>query len=136
MMYTNQSIDWQGKLLGRYRLLQLLGRGGMGEVWLGEDTQLRRHIAVKMLPVAQMSDAAYLQDFEREARAAAALEHPNILPVHDFGKQQIGEDSIVTYLIMPYIQGGSLRDRLRTGNGPLPPNEMLHYLRQAAQAID
>lgn len=87
-MYANQSIDWQGKMLGRYCLLQLLGRGGMGEVWLGEDTQLRRHIAVKMLPVTHMSDATYLQDFEREARAIAALEHPNILPVHDFGNMQ------------------------------------------------
>jgi serine/threonine protein kinase len=136
MMYMNQSIDWQGKMLGRYRLLQLLGRGGMGEVWLGEDTQLRRQIAVKMLPIAHMSDVTYLQDFEREARAAAALEHPNILPVHDFGKQQIAEDRVITYLIMPYIHGGSLRDRLRTVNGPLPPDEALHYLQQAAQAID
>lgn len=126
MMYTNQSIDWQGKMLGRYRLLQLLGRGGMGEVWLGEDTQLRRHIAVKMLPVAQMSNVTYLQD----------LEHPNILPVHDFSKQQIAEDQIVTYLIMPHIQGRSLRERVRAVNGPLPPDKMLHYLRQTAQAID
>ena len=135
-MYTNQSIDWQGKVLGRYRLLQLLGRGGMGEVWLGEDTQLRRHIAVKMLPATQINDSTYLQDFEREARAIAALEHPNILPVHDFGKQQIAEDRVVTYLIMPHISGGSLRDRMRAASGPLTPDEMLHYLRQAAQAIN
>ena len=124
------------QVLGRYRLIQRIGVGGMGEVWLGEDTQLRRNIAVKMLPVAQMNDETYLQDFEREARAAAALEHPNILPVHDFGKQQIAHDRVVTYLIMPFIQGGSLRDRVRTMNGPLPPEEMLHYLQQAAQAID
>lgn len=135
-MQANQSIDWQNKLLGRYRLLHMLGRGGMGEVWLGEDTQLRRRIAVKLLPVTQTTDTTYLQDFEREARAAATLEHPNILPVHDFGKQQVSENSLVTYLILPYINDGSLRDRVRAVGGPLPPNETLHYLRQAAQAID
>lgn len=135
-MQAHQSIDWQNKMLGRYRLLNKLGQGGMGEVWLGEDTQLRRRIAVKLLPVTQTTDAAYLQDFEREARAAAALEHPNILPVHDFGKQQISKNGLVTYLILPYINGGSLRDRVRSVKGLLPPNEILQYLRQAAQAID
>jgi len=107
----------------------------MGEVWLADDTQLRRQVAVKLLPYVVVSDQNYLRDFEREARAAAALEHPHILPVHDFGEQQAG-DSVITYIIMPYITGGSLQERLREINGPLPTDEALYYLRQAAQAID
>jgi serine/threonine protein kinase len=71
-------------MLGRYEVTRFLGRGGMGEVWLAEDTQLRRQIAVKLLPAAFAHDQQYLQAFEREARAAASLDHPNILPVHDF----------------------------------------------------
>jgi serine/threonine protein kinase/WD40 repeat protein len=108
----------------------------MGEVWLAEDSQLKRQVALKLLPSVRTSDTAYRADFEREARAAAALEHPNILPVHDFGEQPIEQDMIVTYLVTPFISGGSLRDRLRAANGPLPPTEALHYLKQAAQAID
>jgi serine/threonine protein kinase len=135
MMNTHQADDWQGKMLGRYQLIRMLGRGGMGEVWLAEDTQLRRKVAVKLLPYVVISDQGYLRDFEREARAAAALEHPHILPVHDFGEQPVG-DTVITYIIMPYITGGSLRERLHGFNGPLPTDEALYYLRQAAQAID
>src|SRR5438876_8909942 len=97
-----QSGSWENKMLGRYRLKRLLGRGGMGEVWLAEDTQLLRQVAVKLLPIVRTTDRDYLQDFEREARAAAALEHPHILPVHDFGDQQIAEGEVITYLITPY----------------------------------
>lgn len=135
-MNEPSSLSWQGKMLGRYQVTRFLGRGGMGEVWLAEDTQLRRQIAVKLLPAAFAYDQQYLQAFEREARAAAALDHPNILPVHDFGQQQVGPDSIVTYLIMLYIADGSLRERIHAAKGPLAPAEALHYLRQAAQAID
>jgi len=134
-MDMRRSGDWQGKMLGRYRVIRLLGRGGMGEVWLAEDTQLHRQVAVKLLPFVVASDQGYLRDFEREARAAAALDHPHILAVHDFGEQQEG-DTIVTYIVMPYITGGSLRDRLRGAGGPLSTDEVLHYLRQAAEAID
>ena len=133
-MGINQSGDWQNKMLGRYRLLRLLGRGGMGEVWLAEDTQLRRQVAVKLLPRVSVAERSYLKDFEHEARAAATLEHPHILPIHDFGEQQVAEDEIVTYLITPYISGGSLRDRIRSIGGPLPGDEAMSYLRQAAEA--
>ena len=139
-MQMSAGDNWQGKMVGRYRLIQLLGRGGMGEVWLAEDSQLRRQVAAKLLPAVLASDRSYLQNFEREARAAAALEHPHILPVHDFGDQRIAEDEVVTYLIMPHITGGSLRDRIQDVTGSthrrLSSNEALHYLRQAAQAID
>ena len=135
-MDTHASGTWQQKMLGRYKLLRLLGRGGMGEVWLAEDTQLLRQVAIKVLPSVLAADRGYLEDFAREARAAAALEHPHILPVHDFGEQQIGEDEIVTYLVTPYMSGGSLRERILAARGPLPATEVMSYLRQAAQAID
>ena len=127
---------WRGKTLGRYAISHLLGRGGMGEVWLATDARLGRQVALKLLPAVHANDQIYLQAFEREARAAAALDHPNILPVHDFGKEQVAPDMLVTYLIMPYIAGGSLRDLMRKADGPLFPGEALHYLRQVAQAID
>lgn len=127
---------WQNKMFGRYRMLRMLGKGGMGEVWLAEDTQLLRQVAVKLLPPVGSGDRHYLQAFEREARAAASLEHPHILPVHDFGEQETAEQEVITYFITPYISGGSLQDLLRTIGGPLSPAEGLNYLRQAAQAID
>ena len=135
-MSAHQARSWQNSMLGRYRLLRLLGRGGMGEVWLAQDAQLRRHVAVKVLPAVFAADRSYLQDFEREAQSAAALEHPHILPIHDFGEQRTNGDEVVTYLIMPYIEGGSLLDRIRLVNGPFPTTEVLSYLRQAAEAID
>lgn len=135
-MLTNQTIDWQGQMLGRYRMLHLIGRGGMGEVWLAEDTELRRQVAVKLLPSVLASDETYLHAFEYEARAAATLEHPHILPVHDFGEQYIADDEVVTYLITPYMTGGSLRDLMRKTSRPLPLDETLKYLKQAAQAVD
>src|SRR6266700_2903222 len=135
MNKSNIAQSVPGMTLGRYHLLQRIGQGGMGEVWLADDTQLRRQVAVKLLPYVVVSNQGYLGDFEREARAAAALEHPHILPVHDFGEQQVG-DTVIPYIIMPYITGGSLCERLRAMNGPLPTEEALHYLRQAAQAID
>lgn len=135
-MENKRAQDWQGRMLDRYRLIRMLGKGGMGEVWLGEDTQLRRQVAVKLLPTVHASDENYLRAFAYEARAAAALEHPNILPVHDFGEVPDEENGVVTYLIMPYMAGGSLKERIHTANGPLPVKEALQYLRHAALAID
>jgi serine/threonine protein kinase/WD40 repeat protein len=135
-MLTNRAMDWQGRMLGRYRLTRQLGRGSMGEVWLAEDTQRRRQVAVKLLPPVLATDQSYLQAFAHEARMAAALEHPNILPLHDSGEEQTAGDEVVTYLIMPYMTGGSLRDRLQQAKQPLSIDEALQYLRQAARAID
>ena len=135
-MLTQQSMDWQGRMLGRYRLLQLIGRGAMGEVWQAEDSQLRRQVAIKVLPRVLAGDAHYLDAFAYEARTAAALEHPHILPIHDFGKAQTAQDEVTTYLIMPLINGGSLSQRIRSAHGLLPVAECLHYLKQAAEAID
>lgn len=130
------SGDWQGKMIGRYQLLQLLGRGGMSEVWLATDTQLLRQVALKLLPTVLTNDRAYLQDFAYEARAAASLEHPHILGIHDFGEQEGERGEVIPYLVMPHVPGGTLRERLSAAQGPLPIQESLRYLRQAAQAID
>src|SRR5579884_1951572 len=98
--------------LGRYRVLRRLGRGGMGEVWLCEDPRLRRQVAVKTLPVHTQQDEEFVQRFEREAEAAAALNHPHIVQVHDYGKQILPDETVITYIVMPYIDGGSLSERL------------------------
>ncbi len=134
-MQTYRTSDWGGKMLGRYRLVRPLGHGGMGEVWQAEDTELQRQVAAKLLPSALSSETAYLRAFEHEARTAASLEHPHILPVHDFGEEQV-ENEIIPYLIMPLITGGSLHDRMSAASGLLPLAESLSYLRQAAEAIE
>src|SRR5436309_2825129 len=127
------------RTLGRYLLLRRIGKGGMGEVWLGEDPRLHRQIAIKTLPLHNSSDREFLQRFEREARAAAALNHPHILPVHDYGEQTLPDGQGVTYIVMPYIPGGTLADRLKAMTAEkkiLPAHEAINYLRQAAEAID
>lgn len=124
--------------LGRYRLIQCIGVGGMGEVWLGEDPALHRQVAIKTLPLHNQNDNEFLQRFEREARAAA-LNHPHILPVHDFGKQMLPNGQTITYIAMPYVGGGSLADRIQTladHHLKISPAEALGYLAQAADAID
>ncbi len=84
--------------LGRYQLVRRIGRGGMGEVWLAGDPRLQRQVAIKVLPLRKRDDQEFLVRFEREARAAASLHHPHILPVHDYGQQQMPDDQTVTYL--------------------------------------
>src|SRR5579884_2816529 len=98
--------------LGRYRLLRRIGRGGMGEVWLAEDPLLNRQVAIKTLPRRSQSDNEYVERFEREARVAASLSHPHILPIHDYGKQPLPNGQVITYIVMPHITGGTLADRL------------------------
>lgn len=97
-----------GRHLGRYRLLRELGRGGMGTVYEAEDTALKRRVAVKVLPADVSSDRAALQRFVREARSAAALNHPNVVTVHDVGRQ--GD---VWFMAMELIGGESAEIRLR-----------------------
>jgi serine/threonine protein kinase len=111
----------------------------MGEVWLGEDPRLHRQVAVKTLPLRSQLDQEFLQRFEREARAAAALNHPHILPVHDYGEQAMSDGQTNTYIVMTYVSGGTLAGRLMTlstHNRLMPHDEAMSYLSQAAQAID
>lgn len=96
-----------GRSLGRYRIVEKLGAGGMGEVYLAEDTRLRRKVALKILPGNIAADADRLRRFEREAHSASALNHPNILTIHEFGAE--GEKH---FLASEFVEGETLRDRL------------------------
>jgi eukaryotic-like serine/threonine-protein kinase len=104
---------------GRYTIERHLGSGGMASVWLARDERLERAVAIKLMADTLADDERWLARFTREARAAAALSHPNIVKVFDFGVEDHRP-----YLVMAYVPGGSLRDRLRDG-GPLPEPEAL-----------
>jgi TolB-like protein/Flp pilus assembly protein TadD len=99
-----------GSRLGPYEIVSLLGAGGMGEVYRARDSRLGRDVAVKVLPASFSQDAERLRRFEKEARAASALNHPNILTIYD-----VGTHEGAPYLISELLEGESLRDRLRGG---------------------
>ena len=103
-----------GSRLGPYEILAPLGAGGMGEVYRARDGRLGREVAIKVLPAEVAGDAERLERFEREARAAAALNHPNILAVHDLGTHEGAP-----FLVCELLEGETLRDRLRAGR-PAP----------------
>lgn len=126
-------------MLGRYRILKRLGRGGMGDVWLGEDPRLHRQVAIKTLPTHNQSDREFSLRFEREAQAAAALNHPHILPIHDYGEHLQPDGQVITYIVMPYIAGGSLAEWITAQlarSTTVPIQEAITLLSQAAEAID
>src|SRR5437588_5985088 len=123
-----------GTVLGTCTLQRLIGQGGMGAVYLAQQSRPRRQVAVKvLLPAATLKPhqlAAFLERFRRETDAAASLEHPNIVPVHEYG-----ERDGLAYLVMPYISGGTLRDVMeREGAFALP--KAVSYLEQVAAALD
>ncbi|HEX5503420.1 MAG TPA: protein kinase [Thermomicrobiales bacterium] len=121
----------EGSVLNqRYVLAHRVGRGGFAEVYEATDQSLQRRVAVKILLPQLSEDPAFLAGFAREAQQVARLEHPHILPVYDYG--QI-EDT--AYLVMPYVDGGTLRQRLRAGPR-LTLDETGDLLRQAAAALD
>jgi serine/threonine protein kinase len=115
--------------LGPYELLGSIGAGGMGEVYRARDPRLSREVAIKILPAQFAADPERLRRFEQEARAAAALSHPNILAIYDIGAQANGSPYIVTEL----LEGDSLRDRLRSG--PLPLRKAVDYASQIARGL-
>src|SRR5437868_7989576 len=96
--------------LGPYEIVAPLGAGGMGEVYRARDTRLGREVAVKVLPEPFANDPDRRGRFEREAKAVAALSHPNILAIHDYGTQ-----GVITYAVMELLEGETLRDRLAKG---------------------
>ncbi len=93
-----------GSRLGPYRIVFRIGSGGMGEVYRAQDTRLGRYVAIKVLPAEVSSDAERLKRFEQEARAASALNHPNIVTIHEIGKT----DS-TSYIAMEFVEGATLR---------------------------
>ncbi|MCK6685497.1 MAG: serine/threonine protein kinase [Thermoanaerobaculia bacterium] len=117
-----------GQMLGRYRLESLLGRGGMAAVYRAFDEELRRAVAIKVILGEHVTDESFLKRFKQEAELVAHLDHPNILPVYDFG-----EDAGRPYLVMPLRDGGSLESRM---HGPVPPGAALSFIAQVAEALD
>ena len=114
--------------IAHYRLIAQLGVGGMGEVWLAEDTRLDRKVALKLLPVQWTQDSERVRRFIQEARAASALNHPNILTIHEIGQH---EDQ--HYIVTEYIEGPTLRQRLTGARLTLP--ESLDIAAQVAGAL-
>ena len=106
-----------GKTLAHYEITAKLGQGGMGEVWLAEDSRLGRKVAIKVLPAELAKDTGRCNRFEQEAKAAAALNHPNIAVVHDVGVTT-DEDPPTRYMVQEYLQGETLRELLE--RGPIP----------------
>ncbi|MET0166226.1 MAG: serine/threonine-protein kinase [Vicinamibacterales bacterium] len=117
-----------GVHLGPYEIFSLLGAGGMGEVYRGRDPRLGRDVAIKVLPANASSDPGRLQRFEQEARAAAALNHPNILAVYD-----VGVYDGVPYIVSELLEGQTLRERV--SSGPIPIRTALDYAVQIAHGL-
>ncbi|HZR41202.1 MAG TPA: protein kinase [Ktedonobacteraceae bacterium] len=128
------SNELLGRTLGTCTLQRLLGRGGMGAVYLAQQSRPRRTVAVKvLLPgvlMEQRPRAEFLARFRREADAVAALDHVNIMPVYEYGEQEE-----LAYLVMPYVTGGTLREVLEK-RGILPLGEVVPIIEQAASALD
>ena len=114
--------------LGRYEIISELGHGGMGTVYHARDPRFQRDVAIKVLPREFMHDPQFSARFDREAQTIAALEHPNILPVYDFGDQD-GQP----FLVMRYLSGGSLADKLE--KGPLNIDEVTEVLQRIGSAL-
>src|SRR5262245_19135447 len=100
-----------GSQIGSYRLLEPLGHGGMGEVYLALDMRLERKVALKLLPTEFTTDAERVQRFAREARAASALNHPNIITIHEIGETAT-ESGSLRYIVTEYVEGVTLRQRM------------------------
>ncbi|MCL4254721.1 MAG: protein kinase, partial [Anaerolineae bacterium] len=124
-----------GQQLGQYKIDEMLGAGGMGSVYRATQSALNRTVAVKVMLPQMAQEVGFLERFNREAQTAAKLEHPHIVPVYDYGQQ-----GMYTYIVMRYLTGGSLQERINrliTENRPLPSlEEADELLKQLAGAMD
>jgi Tol biopolymer transport system component len=127
-MSGQRTQSWIGQQMGNYKILSLLGSGGMGEVYLAEDRRLGRKIALKFLPARWTADKDRVRRFEREARAASALNHPNIVTIHE-----VGEVNGTTFMATEFIDGQTLRERMQKKR--LEVREILDIGIQVASAL-
>jgi len=119
-----------GAVVAGYRIEMLIGRGGMGVVYRAVQTGLERVVALKVIAPELLDDEDVRRRFLSEARAAASVDHPNVIPVHD-----AGEDNGIAYIAMRYVDGDDLRTLVRRG-GALDPAEAAHLIAQAGAALD
>src|SRR5216117_1055386 len=117
-----------GTKLGRYEIRSLLGAGGMGEVYLAQDTKLDRKVALKILPAEVASHRDRMERFVREAKSAAALNHPNIAHIYE-----IGEHEGVNFIAMEFIDGETLREKIHSEQTDL--RKLLRYLQHVAEGL-
>lgn len=117
-----------GTRLGRYEIRSQLGAGGMGEVYLAEDTKLERTVALKILPADVAQDQQRMRRFVQEAKAASALNHPNILTIHE-----VGEDAGINFIATEFIEGETLRQHMRGARMKL--SEVLNVAIQTVDAL-
>ncbi|MGH9753464.1 MAG: protein kinase domain-containing protein [Blastocatellia bacterium] len=129
LLFDGASGAPRARFIGHYRLLSLLGRGGMGEVYLAIDTRLGREVALKLLPAEFASDAERVKRFEREARIASALNHPNILTIYE-----IGRDGEAIFIATEFVEGPTLRQLL--ANGAITLTEAVDIGAQTASALE
>jgi serine/threonine protein kinase len=125
----NQTHALEGEYFGHYRMLALVGSGGMGEVYKARDAKLRREVAIKVLPPKFSSDRDRLRRFEQEARAASALNHPNILTIHEFGQEQG-----IHFIVSEFIEGVTLRQQM--AGARMRTEELLGVAIQIAGALN
>ena len=119
-----------GKVFSHYRVVRQLGKGGMGEVFLAEDTSLDRLVALKFLSGLLQADETARRRLLREAKSAAALDHPFICKIYETGRTELGHD----FIAMEYVEGQTLKEKL--ADGPLSPRESLHVAAQVTDALE
>jgi DNA-binding winged helix-turn-helix (wHTH) protein len=119
-----------GRTVSHYRVLNIIGGGGMGVVYRAEDLKLGRRVALKFLPEEMGTDPHALGRFDREARAVSSLDHPNICTIHEFGEHE-GRP----FMVMQLLQGQTLRERLAANEGPLPLEELLDIAIQVSDGL-
>src|SRR5438477_7201936 len=135
-MKTKAKADWvsphtmlgAGTKLGRYEIRSKIGEGGMGEVYLAQDTKLDRKVALKILPAELAANRDRMRRFVQEAKAASALNHPNIITIHE-----IDESDSMHFIATEFIEGETLRERMR--NAPLTIAEIIDVATQIAGAL-
>ncbi len=120
---------YRGFFLGKYKLLDILGSGGMSSVYLAEHVLMQRRVAIKVLPKNRVADSSYLARFHREAQAAALLDHRNIVRVYDVNN--VGD---LHYLVMEYVEGNDLQQLVKR-SGPMEYASAAEYIRQAAEGL-
>src|SRR2546425_1978414 len=118
-----------GKSLGQFRIVERIGAGGMATVFKAYQPTLDRYVAVKVLPAYHARDPIFVKRFTQEARSVAKLAHPNIVQIHDFGEQ----DNI-TYIVMEYVEAGTLKDRLKQRASSV--SEAVDFMIQAAEGLN